>query len=92
MNQFATAWITKNITSEPLQVLVFLWREADLIRARHYCATNGAEQKYMEWTLQWSDKSREVGAFAYLAQCKIEGSETRGDVEEVFKKQLEGAI
>jgi len=91
MNQFATAWITENITSEPLQVLVFLWREADLIRARHYCATNGSTQMYMEWTLQWTDKSLEDGAGEYLAQCKIEGSETRADVEEIFKKQLQGA-
>jgi hypothetical protein len=46
----------------------------------------------MEWTLQWTDKSKEKGALEYLAQCKIEGSETRSDIEEIFKKQLKGAV
>lgn len=85
---FATAWVSDSITGEPIQALVYMWREADVIRAHHHCMTCGLNPIYVHFSLKW-EPGNEKKAGQYFKQCKINNSETRMDIEKIFKKQLD---
>lgn len=92
LKQFATAWTTESITKTgPIQVLVYMWREKDVTRAHHHAVTCGGDPCYIHFSLIWKlDDEDKAGE--YFNQCKINGSETRVDVEKILKKTMDEAL
>lgn len=92
MFQFATAWTTESITkTEPTQVLAYMWVEPEVIRVHHRCVIAGSWIIYCHFSLKW-DREKEDKANEYFDQCKINGSDTRVDIEKTLKKVMDSEV
>ena len=85
--QFATAWVSPWVGQKKCQILVYLWREPDIIVVHHCC---WYQRHALEFQRRWEPEKRKEAA-QYFSAIKQDSPERRS-VERIFKDNLGDVI